>query len=60
MVTIKFETDNAAFRDGDQLLDVWAVADVVKEIAKQIMDGYLKGDVRDLNGNIVGSYTVED
>ena len=60
MVRIQFHTDNAAFRDTftDNALDLHAVAECVHTVADSISNHISKGVVRDLNGNVVGNFTV--
>lgn len=58
-VSIKFETENEAFQDGKDGLDLWAVADKLEEIAGQIRDGETNGPIADYNGNSIGRYIVE-
>lgn len=60
MVKIEFEVDNAAYRDGDGLLDLSAVAETIRYIASSVEDGFTRNNVFDDNGNCVGEYTVEE
>lgn len=64
MLKIEFKTGNAAFRNEDEELDVYAVADFLKnksnEIAEQIECGYEKGSLIDINGNKVGDWELDD
>lgn len=64
MLRIEFKTGNAAFRDEDENLDRYAVANFLKEksedIAEDIENGYINGVLIDINGRKVGSWTLED
>lgn len=60
MVKIEFDTDGAAFRDGDDYLDLWAVATQIDAVANQIFNGATKGNIIDVNGNKVGTFKVTD
>lgn len=55
-IKIKFETDNDAFH-GDNL--EYEIERILKDVAHKILSGYLKANVRDVNGNLVGEFTVE-
>ena len=60
MVTISFETGNAALRNEDGTLDLNEVSDVIKEVADAIILGVTEGFPRDFNGNVIGWYKLED
>lgn len=54
MITIKFETDNAAFQENPSEIRI-----ILEELAFRIQNSK-KGDegtIRDTNGNTVGSWT---
>jgi hypothetical protein len=53
---IKFETDNAAFGDGNFEQEV---ARILKDVATKISNGSQDGDVYDVNGNKVGYFYAE-
>ena len=50
MFKLKFSTDNAAFADNG----VHEVANILKEVAEKIEQGYTAFTVSDSNGNKVG------
>ena len=54
-ITIKFNTDNAAFEDNSEELAL-----VLAQAEKIISSGDFDKPLRDSNGNKVGSVTVED
>jgi len=56
MFKIEFETDNAAFQDGDGPAEV---ARILQILAVKVEDGQTSGTVRDINGNTVGSWSYE-
>ncbi len=51
-ITIKLKTDNAAFADGCKEQEVQRI------LEKWIAEGYGPRNLRDYNGNTVGSVTV--
>lgn len=56
---ITMHLDNDAFQ-GEGGLDDWAIADRLREIARDIdYRGDRAGVVRDLNGNRVGHWSIE-
>lgn len=55
-VTIKFNTDNAAFEDYGYEAEV---KQVLAQVAEMIANGGTEGRMYDTNGNCVGTYTVE-
>jgi hypothetical protein len=56
MVTIQFETDNAAFADGNAHAEIAAI---LRELADKFEDRRYVTKVYDTNGNVVGSVTWE-
>jgi hypothetical protein len=66
--TLTFKTDNAAFRDEDGNLDYMALRDTIAQVAdRMIARGAMAGleqpdqiPVRDLNGNRVGYFEIEE
>ena len=54
-VKIEFRTDSAPFYWLDK---EWEINKVLKRISHKIEQGYLKDDVRDANGTIIGSFEV--
>ncbi len=56
VLNLNIETDNATFEEDCKDLEV---ARILRETAHQIENGSTKGTLRDINGNNVGSYTME-
>lgn len=54
MFKLKFATDNAAFEH----YAATETTRILREIAQQIKNGDLDGTVRDINGNIIGTYEL--
>jgi len=52
---IKFDTDNAAF-DGDYI--GYEIARILGDIAEKINGGRIDGVVIDINGNMVGGWSL--
>lgn len=58
MMTLKFKTGNAAFDiDGSPVTEA---ARILREIADRIESGRLDGYVFDINGNMIGRYTLNN
>ena len=55
MLTVKFKTDNAAFSDDSDTLEVTRL---LREVADKIQQGRTEGVVIDYNGNQVGTYKL--
>ena len=51
---IKFDTENACFEDYKNEMIVC----VLKDIIKNIENGYDEKSIRDINGNNIGKYTI--
>jgi len=60
MVTIKFDTDNAAFGDDPTEADRGEICECLKRVSDAIYRGKTEGAVMDSNGNKVGTFSVED
>ena len=58
MFKIEFDTDNAAFYDTDGGFSPFAVADILRNIAREVERDYVEGKVRDINGNPVGAWDL--
>ena len=54
-VKIEFNIDNDAFADDMEI----EITRVPRKIAYEVDHGYLKNDIRDINGNQIGAYTVD-
>ena len=54
--TLEIECDTAAFTEGGGDSRNEETARILREIAKQLDVGYVKGIVYDMNGNNVGIY----
>jgi hypothetical protein len=52
-----FNTRNAAFEDEGHATET---ARILRDIADRIEDGDFAGPVRDVNGNTIGSYLLDD
>ena len=52
--TLTITCDNAAFEDGGGETEV---ARILRETAERVEDGTRTGNLLDINGNVVGSYT---
>lgn len=55
MLKIEMETGNAAFADSK----MWEAARLLRIIASKIEKGYTDGPIIDINGNTVGTWTLE-
>ena len=55
MLTVKFKTDNAAFSDDADTLEVTRL---LREVADEIQQGSTSGAILDYNGNKVGTYKL--
>jgi len=51
-VKINFKTGNAAFENDGE------IGRILREIADQAGDGPISGNVLDVNGNVVGKYSI--
>jgi len=60
MFSISFDTDNAAFGDGDPIVMSSEIARILHEIAEDVSHGQTGGKVYDVNGNRIGSFRLED
>ena len=49
-VKIEFETSNAAFENSVEIIRI------LYGVAEDIESGYIAGNIRDINGNKVGTY----
>ena len=54
MLKVEFETDNAAFEDPGE------AARILHKIADAIESGRVYGELYDINGNRIGSYSFEE
>lgn len=54
--TIAFALENDAFMDSESA----EVARILTEIARFYVIGLTSGGVRDINGNLIGAYVVEE
>jgi hypothetical protein len=59
-VTVRFDTDNAAFRQDDESLDRHEVRTVLEVAAARIWRGTDSGSLYDANGNRVGTFIVSE
>ena len=51
---IEFRTDTAAFCDPEE------TPRIIREVTGKIESGSFSGNIRDINGNLIGYYSVED
>lgn len=59
MFKLKIETDNAAFGETiDETID--ELGRILRETAGRMERGIVGGPLRDINGNSVGEYSLED
>lgn len=49
-----------AMKDGDELPDVWVVAEVIGHVQGQVNEGFDSGIVTDKDGNEVGSWNLDN
>lgn len=56
MFKVQFDTDNAAFDQGDD--GAGTCANILRGIAKCVDQGAVTGIIRDPNGNTVGSWSM--
>lgn len=52
--SVKFDCDNAAFDEHPET----ETARILHEIAEKIENGIFNGNVRDLNGNTIGTFAL--
>lgn len=57
MMTIKFKTTNAAFRENDSDLELQSI-EILKDIIERLEHGYKEGNCFDANGNKVGEWKL--
>lgn len=58
---LELDLGNSAYLNvDDEELDNEAIAETIISAAKKIRDGYTHVTLRDLNGNVVGAYTIVD
>lgn len=57
MFTLKIDTDNAAFNDGDPQEEIGRILDRVKA---DLLGGTYGSNIRDFNGNTVGEWEFVD
>lgn len=62
-VTIQFDTDNSAFRDFENDIDMNAIIYQLKKEFKTVEYHLAYGNelpkIRDMNGNVIGKITIE-
>jgi hypothetical protein len=53
--------DNAAMHhEDDDSPDVYALGDRLRHVADRVEQGELGGDVKDINGNTIGTFTFRE
>lgn len=55
MFTLKIETGNSAFDDGNAADEV---ARILRDVAYSLVSGTRTGVLHDVNGNLVGNFTL--
>lgn len=60
MFTLTIKTGNAALQTDDGDIDDLALSDLIANVARRVSQGAYRGDVRDTNGNKVGSFNIEE
>lgn len=59
--TLEFNLDNAAFQDDDGDFDPYdETARILRAVASRVAQTEFKGCVRDINGNRVGAFIIEE
>ena len=58
MFKLEFDTDNAAFYDSLGGFNVLEVADILRNIAREVERDCVEGKVWDINGNKVGAWDL--
>jgi hypothetical protein len=57
MFSLTFETDNDAFTGGNRKHEL---ARILRDLAKRIVtEGASEGRIRDINGNTIGTFTIQ-
>lgn len=61
-LTIRMDLDNIAFRDieDESKVDYNAISDAIDRVSFKISKGIIESAILDINGNIVGQYTIEE
>ena len=54
---LEFDTGNAAFEDDNLRPEI---ARILGEIAEHVEGGYVEGVIRDINGNKVGNWSMDE
>lgn len=54
-LTIQINTDNAAFEDKEE-----EISRLLKEVSRKIENGISSGNLKDLNGNNVGNFDLNE
>lgn len=55
MLKLEINTSNVAFADDPG----FELARILREVAKHVEDGCVRGDLRDINGNKVGWFSID-
>ena len=59
-LTIEIHLDNASFLNTDNELDYHTIQDLLVLTAQDIGDGNMDHSIKDINGNNVGQYFMEE
>ena len=57
--TMQFNCDNAAFYDQDEDFDSSEVVRILTDVRRKVASGEVTGNIRDINGNRVGSWELD-
>lgn len=57
---IEFDTNNSAFDNSDGLHGRAEIARILRNIADKVEEGRVDGSIRDINGNRVGNWKLND
>ena len=52
--TLNISSDNEGMTESTDL----AVSDILDEVARKVRDGFTSGRINDVNGNLVGSWSL--
>lgn len=56
MMKIEFQTDNAAFDDGNDVAEISRILDKIRD---SVLEGHESGLIHDLNGNRIGGWNYD-
>jgi hypothetical protein len=56
MFNLKFKTGNAAFSDYKE----YEIERILKEVITQVNNGYTEKSILDINGNVIGKWSITE